>query len=194
MKKAVVVAFDKFTDIDVFLAWDLLNRVRIYESNFQVKIVGTKNAHKSVTGIDLVTDCFVEEANDADLVYFASGPGTRMLIKDKDYLNRFSLNPEKQILCSICSGALILAALGLLDGLTATTYPTTFELLRNYNIEVVENRHIVTHGTIATAAGCLAAVDLMGWAIEKLYNEEVKSNVIGSILPVGQPYIQDVSL
>lgn len=194
MKKAVVVAFDKFTDIDVFLAWDLLNRVRIYENNFQVKIVGTKNAHKSVTGIDLVTDCFVEEANDADLVYFASGPGTRMLIKDKDYLNRFSLNPEKQILCSICSGALILAALGLLDGLTATTYPTTFELLRNYNIEVVENRHIVTHGTIATAAGCLAAVDLMGWAIEKLYNEEVKSNVIGSILPVGQPYIQDVSL
>src|SRR5690242_1048535 len=151
MKKAVIVAFDKFTDIDVFLAWDLLNRVRIYESNFQVKIVGTKNSHKSVTGIDLVTDCFIEEANDADLVYFASGPGTRMLIKDKDYLNRFSLNPEKQIICSICSGALILAALGLLDGLTATTYPTTFELLRNYNIDVIENKHIVTHGTIATA-------------------------------------------
>lgn len=194
MKKAVIVAFDKFTDIDVFLAWDLLNRVRIYESNFQVKIVGTKNSHKSVTGIDLVTDCFIEEANDADLVYFASGPGTRMLIKDKDYLNRFSLNPEKQIICSICSGALILAALGLLDGLTATTYPTTFELLRNYNIDVIENKHIVTHGTIATAAGCLAAVDLIGWAIEKLYNEEVKSNVIGSILPVGQPYIQDVAL
>lgn len=194
MKKAVIVAFDKFTDIDVFLAWDLLNRVRIYESNFQVKIVGTKNSHKSVTGIDLVTDCFIEEANDANLVYFASGPGTRMLIKDKDYLNRFSLNPEKQIICSICSGALILAALGLLDGLTATTYPTTFELLRNYNIEVVESRHIVTHGTIATAAGCLAAVDLMGWAIEKLYNEEVKSNVIGSILPVGQPYVQDVAV
>jgi transcriptional regulator GlxA family with amidase domain len=104
------------------------------------------------------------------------------------------LNPEKQIICSICSGALIIAALGLLDGLTATTYPTTFEFLKKYNIDVIENRHIVTHGTIATAAGCLAAVDLMGWAMEKLYNEEVKSNVIGSILPVGQPYVQHVAL
>ena len=82
MKKAVIVAFDKFTDIDVFLAWDLLNRVRLYERNFQVKIAGTKAAHKSVTGIDIATDCAIEEANDADLVYFASGPGTRTLIND----------------------------------------------------------------------------------------------------------------
>lgn len=192
MKKAVIVAFDNFTDIDFFLAWDLLNRVRLYESDFQVKIAGTSNSHKSVTGIDIATNCLVEEAKDADLVYFASGPGTRSLIKNEDYLDRFSLNPENQIICSICSGALILAALGVLDGLTATTYPTTFELLKTYGIKVVENTHLVVHDNIATAAGCLAGVDLIGWAIEKLYDEEVKGNVIGSVLAVGQPYVQSV--
>ncbi len=41
MKKAVIVAFDKFTDIDIFLTWDLLNRVKHRDSEFVVKIVGT---------------------------------------------------------------------------------------------------------------------------------------------------------
>jgi hypothetical protein len=41
MKKAVIVAFDKFTDIDIFLAWDLLNRVKFRDREFQIKIVGT---------------------------------------------------------------------------------------------------------------------------------------------------------
>jgi len=186
MKKAIIITFDQFTDIDVFLAWDLLNRVKFRDPQFEVKIAGTKASHKSVTGIDLATHCSIEEANTADLVFFASGKGTRSLIKDEAYLQRFHLDPKKQIICSICSGALLLAALGLLDGLTATTYPSTFELLKSYGITVIEDTHLVVHDSIATAAGCLAAVDLFGWAIEKLYNEEIKNDVIASVLPVGQ--------
>ena len=186
MKKAVIVAFDNFTDIDIFLAWDLLNRVKHRDKDFQVKIVGTKASHRSVRGIDLATHGFIEECNDADLVFFGSGVETRNLIKDTLYLERFKLDSNKQIICSMCSGALIIAALGLLDGLSATTYPTVFELLKSFGVEVIEDHHLVTHGNIGTAAGCLAAVDLMGWAIEKMYNEKVKQDVIASVLPVGQ--------
>ncbi|MDP4262797.1 MAG: DJ-1/PfpI family protein [Bacteroidota bacterium] len=186
MKKAVLVAFDNFTDIDIFLAWDLLNRVRRRDNEFVVKIVGTDTSHKSNCGIDLATHGFIEECNDADLVFFGSGVGVRTVIKDSAYLDRFKLNPDKQIICSMCSGALIIAALGHLKGLSATTYPTVFELLRSYGVEVLEDKHLVTHGNIGTAAGCLAAVDLMGWAIEKLYNEKIREDVIASVLPVGQ--------
>jgi transcriptional regulator GlxA family with amidase domain len=45
---------------------------------------------------------------------------------------------------------------------------------------------LVTHGNIGTAAGCLAAIDLIGWAIEKMYDSQVKQDVIASVLPVGQ--------
>jgi transcriptional regulator GlxA family with amidase domain len=186
MKKAVIVTFDKFTDIDIFLSWDLLNRVKFRDKDFQVKIVGTELSHKSVCGLDLATHGFVEECNDADLVFFGSGPGTRNVIKDNVYLNRFKLNPGTQIICSMCSGALIIAALGHLKGLSATTYPTAFEALKNYGVDVIEDKHLVTHGNIGTAAGCLAAVDLMGWAIEKLYDGKIKEDVIASILPIGQ--------
>ncbi len=186
MKKAVIVAFDNFTDVDVFLPWDLLNRVKFRDKDFVVKIVGTKEKHASKGGIELAMHGMIEECNDADLVFFSSGPETRLLYKDPAYLSRFNLNPEKQLICSMCSGALLIAALGFLNGLTATTYPTAYTALKNLGIEVVEDYHLVAHGNIATAAGCLAAVDLIGWAIEKLYDEKVKQDVIASVLPVGQ--------
>jgi transcriptional regulator GlxA family with amidase domain len=86
----------------------------------------------------------------------------------------------------MCSGALIIAALGYLAGLSATTYPTAFDALKSYGVNVVEDSHLVTHGNIGTAAGCLAAVDLMAWAIEKMYSKEISNDVIASVLPIGQ--------
>ena len=186
MKKAVIITFDKFTDVDVFLPWDLLNRVKARDKSFEVKLLGTKDSHRSSCGIDLATHGMIEECNDADLVFFASGSGVRDVIKDPDFLNRFKLDPEKQIICSMCSGALIIAALGHLEGLSATTYPSVFEMLRGYGVEVLEDTHLVTHGNIGTAAGCLAAVDLMRWGITKLYDEKTADDVIASVLPVGQ--------
>jgi len=148
--------------------------------------VGTLPTHKSSCGLDVKTHGLIEECNDADLVLFGSGLGTRSIIKDDLYLRRFNLDPDKQIICSMCSGALIIAALGHLNGLSATTYPTASEALRKYGVTVLEDKHLVTHGNIGTAAGCLAAIDLMGWAIEKLYDSKVREDVIASVLPVGQ--------
>jgi transcriptional regulator GlxA family with amidase domain len=184
--KAVIVAFDRFTDVDVFLPWDLLNRVRFRDKDFSVRIVGPSTTHRSVCGLELPMHADLEECNFADLVYFSSGPGTREFIKNDALLKRFRLDPNNQIICSMCSGALILAALGILKGISATTYPTAVEELRGFGIEVETAKHLVTHGNIGTAAGCLAAVDLMGWAIEKMYEPKVRQDVIASVLPVGQ--------
>lgn len=134
----------------------------------------------------MATQGFIEDCNDADFVFFVSGPSTRNLIKDSSCLERFHLNPQKQIICSICSGALIIAALGHLKGLSATTYPTAYKALRNYGVEVIEDSHLVTPGNIGTAAGCLAAVDLVSWAIEKMYDDKIREDIIASVLPVGQ--------
>src|SRR5687768_4312441 len=122
MKFAIVI-FDKFTDLDLWLMWDLLNRVRV--ENWSVKILGEGKAHVSSTGVPVQTQGRLEEAGDANAVLFVSGPGTREKMRDEDWLESFNLNPEKQFIGSICSGSLILAALGLLDGKTATTYPTS---------------------------------------------------------------------
>jgi len=160
MRTATIVAWDKFTDIDVYLAWDLLNRVRLRDKDWKVKIVGTKEYHSSLFGINQQMHGTVDECKDADVVLFTSGQTTRRLIKDREYLNRFQLNPEKQIVASMCSGALMLAALGLLNGITATTYPTAVDDLKAFGVDVIE-KPLVAHGNIATAAGCLAAIELV---------------------------------
>nr|AIA12904.1 Putative amidotransferase [uncultured bacterium] len=183
MSKIAIVIFDKFTDIDLFLMWDLLNRVRV--ADWEVKILGESEAHVSATGILIQTQGRIEEANSADAVLFVSGQGTRAKMIDKDWLSRFQLNPEKQYIGSICSGALLLAALGLLAGKTATTYPTTKPALEGFGVEVVE-KPFVAHGNIATAGGCLAQQYLIGWVIENLADAEWKNLVLKSIQPVGE--------
>ncbi len=108
--KAVIVTFDRFTDIDVFLPWDLLNRVRLRDKTFEVRLVGPSPMHKSVCGLEVPTHGGLDECSDAAIVFFASGPGTRDLIKDESVLKQIQLSPNSQIICSMCSGALILAA------------------------------------------------------------------------------------
>src|SRR3954452_23167491 len=98
--KIAIVIFDKFTDLDLFLMWDLLNRVRV--EDWKVKILGEKDAHVSTTGISIATQGSIEEANEADAVLFISGQGTRDRIIDENWLSRFRLNPEKQFIGSIC--------------------------------------------------------------------------------------------
>jgi transcriptional regulator GlxA family with amidase domain len=181
--KIAIVIFDKFTDIDLWLMWDLLNRVRV--DDWEVKILGKDKTHISVTGVPVQTQGRLKEAGDATAVLFVSGPGTREKMRDGKWLERFNLNPEKQFIGSICSGSLILAALGLLDGKTATTYPTSKSALESFGVEVIE-KPFVAHGNVATAGGCLAQQYLIGWVIENLAGKDWRDLVLKSIQPVGE--------
>lgn len=187
--KVAIVIFDNFTDIDLWLMWDLLNRVRA--DNWSVKIVGERNEHVSVTGVRTATHGGIDEANNADAVLFVSGPGTRDRILDQNWLAKFDLDPERQLIGSICSGSLLLAKLGLLEGKTATTYPTSKPVLESLGVEVIE-KPIVVHGNVATAGGCLAQQYLIGWVVENLAGKDWSDLIIKAIQPVGEGlYFED---
>ena len=181
--KISIVIFDDFTDIDLFLMWDLFNRVRI--PDWKVRILGEQSHHISTTGLLTATHGSLEQANSSDVVLFVSGQGTRTKMHDKLWLSRLKLNPERQMIASVCSGALLLAALGLLEGKTATTYPTTKQLLEGFGI-TVEEKPFIAHGNIATSGGCLAAQYVAGWVIEKKADKAWKELVLKSIQPVGE--------
>lgn len=182
MKTAIVI-FDNFTDIDLWLMWDLLNRVKA--DDWTVKILGERGSHVSVTGMTTTTHGRLEDARDADAVLVVSGPGTRDRILDESWLSKLRLDPSRQLIGSICSGSLVLAKLGLLDGKTATTYPTSKPLLESLGVEVIE-KPFVRHGNVATAGGCLAQQYLVGWVIETLADRDWRELVIKAIQPVGE--------
>ena len=181
--KVSIVIFDNFTDIDLWLMWDLLNRVRV--DDWSVRILGELETHISVTGMTTNTHGRLEEARDADAVLIVSGPGTRDRILDEAWLANLKLDPSRQLIGSICSGSLILAKLGLLEGKTATTYPTSRPLLEELGVEVVE-KPFVAHGNVATAGGCLAQQYLIGWVVEKLADKDWSELIIKAIQPVGE--------
>lgn len=181
--KVGIIIFDKFTDLDLFLMWDLLNRVRI--AGWEVKILGERPVHLSATGIEIKTHGGIEEANDADAVLFVSGQGTRDRIADENWLAKFALDAEKQMIGSICSGSLILAKLGLLTGKTATTYPTSKAVLESFGVEVIE-KPFVAHGRVATAGGCLAQQYLIRWVVENLVDRDWADLIVKAIQPVGE--------
>jgi len=181
--KISIVIFDDFTDIDLFLMWDLFNRVRI--PDWEVRILGEQSHHISTTGLLTATHGSLEQANSSDVVLFVSRQGTRTKMHDKLWLSRLKLNPERQVIASVCSGALLLAALGLLEGKTATTYPTTKQLLEGFGI-TVEEKPFIAHGNIATSGGCLAAQYVAGWVIENKADKAWKELVLKSIQPVGE--------
>ena len=178
-----IVIFDSFTDIDLFLMWDLLNRVRV--PDWEVRIIGEKSHHTSTNGVSIETHGLVEEANKSDVVLFVSGRGALTKMHDKHWLSRFDLNPERQMIASVCSGALLLAALGLLKDKTATTYPTTRQTLEGLGI-TVEEKPFIEHGNVATSGGCLAAQYVVGWVIERRADKSWKELVLKSIQPVGE--------
>jgi len=181
--KISIITFDDFTDLDLFFMWDLLKRVE--HPDWKVQILSDHCCPVSSTGLKAQTHGRLEEADSSDVVLFTSGPGTRRKIYDEPFLGSFNLDSSRQMIGSMCSGALILAALGLLEGKRATTYPTARKLLEEMGVTVVEEP-FVREGNVATAAGCLAAPYLVGWVIEELIGKTERDRVLKTIQPVGE--------
>ena len=70
-----------------------------------------------------------------------SGPGSRKKLGDSSFLNELRLEPSRQMIAGIDSGVLLLAKLGLLEGLSATTYPGVFPELEAMGIREPESHH-----------------------------------------------------
>ena len=178
-----IVTFDDFTDLDLFILWDLLNRVEI--PDWRVKFLGDKESHTSSTGVEVRMHGHLDEANSSDAVLFCSGRGTRKRVQDRAFLSAFSLDERRQLIGAIDSGALLLGALGFLKGRRATSYPSAEikRLLEEMGAEVVW-RSFVLDGNVATAAQCLSGAHLAGWVIERLAGAEYREKALRSVAPL----------
>jgi transcriptional regulator GlxA family with amidase domain len=81
---------------------------------------------------------------------------------------------EAELVLSVCTGALLLAKAGLLEGLSATTHHGAFGLLREVapNTSVLESERVVDNGKIILSAGISAGIDMSLYAVGRLLGEE----------------------
>ena len=82
---------------------------------------------------------------------------------------------QAQLVLSVCTGSLILAKAGLLEGLEATTHYKAIDVLKKISeqIHVKENIRFVDNGTIITSAGISAGIDMSLYTVGKLFGKEL---------------------
>jgi len=178
-----VLTFQGFNELDSFIASAILNRMK--GQGWNVQITCPQECVTSMNGVKVHAQQPLEFANSADVVVVGSGIYTREIAVDEQITSRLSLNPEKQIIAAQCSGTLLLAKLGLLEGLPACTDLTTKPWVIDAGIDVL-NQPLVARGNVATAGGCLASSYLAAWIIAKTAGVDAASSAIEYVAPTGE--------
>jgi transcriptional regulator GlxA family with amidase domain len=124
---------------------------------------------------------FVQQA---DVVIIGSG-GTLAVVDDALFVSQLRLDPRRQLIGSQCSGALVLARLGLLAGSPACTDATYRPRLEAAGVRVLD-QPFFARGDIATAGGCMSAAHLSAWVLWRLLGAETAALILDTVAPVGK--------
>jgi transcriptional regulator GlxA family with amidase domain len=111
-----------------------------------------------------------------DLVVIPGGYGTRREQENPVILDWIARqHGSGSLITSVCTGAFLLGAAGLLDGLRATTHWTTIDGLRAERpaTTVLADSRVVDEGTVITSAGVSAGIDMALHVVRRLHGDEV---------------------
>jgi transcriptional regulator GlxA family with amidase domain len=178
-----ILTFDGYNELDSLIALGILNRVK--KPDWRVTIASPSERVKSMNNVVIERHVSLQEACSADAIIFGSGMKTREVVANSEIMGQLKFNENTQILAAQCSGALILAKLGLLKNVPACTDVTTKPWVEEAGIEVL-NQAFYAQGNIATAGGCLASHYLAAWVIAKLEGLAAAKNAIDYVAPVGE--------
>lgn len=181
--RIAVLTFEGFNELDSFVAAGLLNRLR--SQGWQAQLTCPSEQVSSMNGVRVHAQQPLEFANEADVVLFGSGMQTRAIAEDRSLLERLQLDPQRQLIGSQCSGALLMARLGLLGELPACTDLSSKPWVIEAGVQVLD-QPFYAQGNLATAGGCLSAPYLAAWVIAKLAGEGACAEALHYVAPVGE--------
>ncbi len=148
--------FDGLDQIDLTGPFEVLSRI----PNATYRIYGKSAAPvRDVKGLRLAPDATLADAPQLDVLHVPGGPGQEACMDDEEVLDWVKCQAAgAKIIFSVCTGALICGAAGLLKGRRATTYWAALHLLPYFGAIPVEER-VVVDGTLVCAAGVTAGID-----------------------------------
>ncbi|MFD8207102.1 DJ-1/PfpI family protein [Streptomyces sp. NPDC059695] len=179
-----ILTFEGYNELDSLIALGVLNRVKT--EGWRVTIATPSPKVRSMNGVVIEQMSTLEDACAADAVIVGSGIATREVVEDPAIMKVLrGLDPTRQLIAAQCSGALVLARLGLLDGIPACTDLTTKPWVVAAGVEVL-NQPFYAQGNTATAGGCLASQYLAAWIIARLQGKDAAEDAMHYVAPVGE--------
>ena len=162
--------YDRFTALDIVGPHDVLGRLPGVEPVFVAERPGPVRNDSGTMAI--VADRALEEVPAPDVIVVPGGFGTRLLLEREPLLAWLAqAHRTSTWTTSVCTGSLLLAAAGLLDGVPATTHWLARERLASLGAQVV-NERVVHDGRIVTAAGVSSGIDMALRLVELMAGPE----------------------
>jgi transcriptional regulator GlxA family with amidase domain len=156
--KIAIPLFDRFTALDAVGPYEVLSRLPDAEVTFVASEPGPKRTKTGM--LALTADARFSDVPEPEIVVVPGGLGTRPLMEDGEMLGWIRHAHEHSgWTTSVCTGSLLLAAAGVLEGLEATTHWLHLETLARFGARPVERR-VVEQGKVITAAGVSAGIDM----------------------------------
>jgi putative intracellular protease/amidase len=156
--KIAILLYDRFTALDAIGPYEVLSRLPDASLTFVAQEAGPLSTDNGI--LTLVAESAIDDVEAPDIVLVPGGPGevaARAGGPVLDWLR--SVHETSTWTTSVCTGSLILAAAGLLQGRRATSHWLALEQLGRLGAVPVAER-VVFDGKIVTAAGVSAGIDM----------------------------------
>jgi putative intracellular protease/amidase len=170
--QVAIALFPRNTALDAIGPYEVLQRIPSIDVVFVGQRRGEVRSDNGMLG--LTCDATFDEVTRPDVLVFPGGIGTRTLIEDTGVLDWIrEVHRHTLFTTSVCTGSLMLAAAGLLTGLTAGTHWRATELLESFGAIYTPER-VVEHlpQRIITAAGVSSGIDMALRLVELLVGPE----------------------
>ena len=178
-----ILTFEAFNEIDSFVVASMLNRVQ--RPGWRAEITSPTPTVTSKNGVRIERQQPLEFAREADVVVVGSGKRTREIVEDAEIMGRLQLDPTRQLVAAQCSGALVLAKLGLLRDIPTCTDLATKPWVVEAGVKVLNQPFFAT-GNLATAGGCLSSYYLATWILVRTAGHAVAADALSYVTPVGE--------
>lgn len=158
MTDIAVLLFDGITALDAIGPYEVLWRLPGARVRFVAAEAGPCRTDNGL--LQLVATADFADVRSADVLVVPGGFGTRRLVHDEPTLRWIkAVDATTTWTTSVCTGALLLGAAGLLHGIDATTHWRARETLARYGARPVDDR-VVERGRVITCAGVSAGIDM----------------------------------
>ncbi|OBQ48798.1 glutamine amidotransferase [Streptomyces sp. H-KF8] len=153
-----IVLFDRFTALDAIGPYEMLCRIPGADTVFVARRPGP--VRNDLGDLALVADKGLEEVPAPDILVVPGGPGQSAQMDNEELLGWLrTASAASTWTTSVCTGSLLLAAAGLLEGRRATSHWLALDGLAAFGAEPTGER-VVTDGKFITAAGVSSGIDM----------------------------------
>ena len=175
-----LLLFPRLTQLDMTGPFEVFARL----PNTKVHLVWkSREPVTSDVGLQILPTTTLAECPDLDVVCVPGGPGMNALLEDEEVLAFLRRQgAQARYVTSVCTGALVLGAAGLLKGYKAATHWASMDVLPLLGAEPVHERVVVDRNRI-TGGGVTAGLDFGLVVVAKLYGERM-----AQLIQLGEEY------